>query len=398
MYAVKEAIITREHLPSVKDINIFYMDMRAYGKDFDKYVDSAKNKYGIGFIRSRVADISENQENGKLTIKYCDDKGNMTADEYDMVVLSVGLSPKKEIQPFFEKTGVKTDKYGFCWVNEMAPPMTSKAGLVACGAASGPKDIPETVVEASAAASEACKIANRMDVSMDEYSAYFAQEEQIPFRDVSKEPVRIGVFVCHCGINIGGYLSVNEVVEYAKTLPFVEYADQNLYTCSVDAQKIIAEKIKEYNLNRVVVASCTPRTHEPLFQAVLSKAGLNPYLFTMANIRDQCSWVHMDRYADATFKARELVKMAVGKVTFAKQLVKQKIEVRKSALVIGGGMAGITAALEIAGMGYKAYLVEKTGSLGGNAVRLNTSPSGRAYEGYIRKYIDEAMKNPLIDV
>ncbi len=398
MYAVKEAIITREHLPTVKDIDIFYMDMRAYGKDFDKYVDSAKSKYGIGFIRSRVADVSENRENGRLVVKFCDDRGNMTADEYDMVVLSVGLSPKKEIQKFFEKTGVKTDQYGFCWVNEMAPPLTSKAGLVACGAASGPKDIPETVVEASAAASEASKIAGKLEVNREEYSAYFVQEEQVPFRDVSKEPIRIGVFVCHCGINIGGYLSVNDVVEYAKTLPFVEYADQNLYTCSVDAQKIIAEKIKEYRLNRVVVASCTPRTHEPLFQAVLSKAGLNPYLFTMANIRDQCSWVHMEHYDDATFKARELVKMAVGKVTFARQLVKQKIEVKKSALVVGGGMAGITAALEIAGMGYKAYLVEKTGALGGNAARLHASPTGRFYDGYLRKYIEEVAKNPLIEV
>ncbi len=397
MYAIKEAIITREHLPAVKDIDIFYMDMRAYGKDFDKYIDSAKSKYGIGFIRSRVADVSENID-GKLNIKFCDPKGSMAVDEYDMVVLSVGLTPKKEIQRFFEKNGVKTDRYGFCWVNEMAPPMTSKTGVVACGAASGPKDIPETVVEASAAASEASKIANTLEVSMEEYSSYFVQEEQAPFRDVSKEPIRIGVFVCHCGINIGGYLSVNDVVEYAKTLPFVEYADQNLYTCSVDAQKNIAEKIKEYDLNRVVVASCTPRTHEPLFQTVLSKAGLNPYLFTMANIRDQCSWVHMDRYADATYKARELVKMAVGKVTFARQLVKQKIEVRKAALVIGGGMAGIAAALEIAGMGYKVYLVEKTGSLGGNAARLNTSPSGRQYEGYIRKYIEDVAKNPLIEV
>ncbi|NJD03769.1 MAG: 4Fe-4S ferredoxin, partial [Ruminiclostridium sp.] len=167
MYAVKEAIITREHLPTVKDINIFYMDMRAYGKDIDKYVDSAKNKYGIGFIRSRVADVSENKENGKLNVKFCNDKGGMTADEYDMVVLSVGLSPKKEIQAFFGETGVKTDKYGFCWVNEMAPPLTSKTGLVVCGAASGPKDIPETVVEASAAASEASRIANRLDVSRD---------------------------------------------------------------------------------------------------------------------------------------------------------------------------------------------------------------------------------------
>lgn len=398
MYAVKEAIITKEHLPTVKDINIFYMDIRAYGKDFDKYIDSARNKYGIGFVKSRVADVTENEENGRLIIKYCDENGNVAADEYDMVVLSVGLTPKPEIRALFEKTGIKTDKYGFCWVNEMAPPKTSVDGIAACGVSAGPKDIPETVVEASAAASEASRIACAVDVDLKDYRAYFSEEEEVEIRDVSKEPIRIGVFVCHCGVNIGGYLNVKAVVEYAKTLPFVEYSTDNLYTCSVDAQKLIAEKIKEYDLNRVVVASCTPRTHEPLFQSVLVKAGLNPYLFTMANIRDQCSWVHMDRHDDATAKAKDLVRMAVGKVTFARQLTRQKIEVKKSALVIGGGMAGITAALEIAGIGYKVYLVEKTGSLGGKALSMGYSPTGRSYGSYIRKYIDDVMNNPLIEI
>jgi heterodisulfide reductase subunit A-like polyferredoxin len=398
MYAVKEAIITKEHLPSVRDIDIFNMDIRAYGKDFDKYIDSAENKYGIGFIRSRISGIERRDHTGKLIVSYCDEAGERASGEYDMVVLSVGMIPKEGFAGLLQDVGIKTDRYGFCWVNEMSPPMTSKYGVSVCGAASGPKDIPETVIEASAAASEASKIAFATPGDTDKIMRYFEKEEPVEMRDVSKEPVRTGVFVCHCGVNIGGYVDVNAVVEYAKTLPFVEYADQNLYTCSVDAQKLIAEKIVEYKLNRVVVASCTPRTHEPLFQSVLMKAGLNPYLFTMANIRDQCSWVHMDRWDDATQKAKDLVRMAVGRVIHAKQLEKQKVEVTKSALVLGGGVAGMTAALEIAGMGYGVHLVEKSPELGGNARKLNASPTGRYYEGYINEYVDKCMNNPLIDV
>jgi len=398
MYAVKEAVITREHLPGVKEIDIFYMDMRAYGKDFDRYVDSAKNKYGIKFIKSRVADITRNNENGSLVVKYGDDSGAFAQKEYDLVVLSAGLAAKPDIRPLFDAAEIKADRFGFCWVNEMDPPNTSVEGILACGAAAGPKDIPETVTEASAAASEAGKTANKREADLKDYAAYFKEEEPAEIADVSKEPARIGVFVCHCGINIGGYVDVNAVTEYAKTLPHVEYSGQNLYTCSVDAQKTIIEKIKEHKLNRVVVASCTPRTHEPLFRSVLAKAGLNPYLFTMANIRDQCSWVHMDRRDDATDKAKDLVKMAVGKALFTRQLVRQKVEVEKSALVIGAGMAGIAAALELAGKGFKVYLAEKTGAIGGNSLKLAKSPAGRMYGDYIKERIGRVFGNPLIEV
>ncbi|NLC68824.1 MAG: FAD-dependent oxidoreductase [Clostridiaceae bacterium] len=411
MYAVKEAIITKEHLPSVKEVNIFYMDMRAYGKDFDKYISTAKDKYGVGFIRSRGAGISRNDRNGKLVVEYCDENGNACVDEYDMVVLSTGLKPAKSMKQLLGKSRVKTDRYGFVWVDETNPPKTSAEGILACGASAGPKDIPETVVEASAAAAAAAGIAGNtrgkageVDANVPgnfyEYilSQYFKAEENIPERDVSKEPVRIGVFICHCGVNIGGYVDVKAVVEYARTLPYVEYAEDNLYTCSVDSQKAIADKIKEYGLNRVVVASCTPRTHEPLFQGVLKKAGLNPYLFSMANIRDQCSWVHMYRYEDATEKSKDLVRMAVSRAIHARQLTRQKIDVTKSALVIGGGMAGMTAALEIASMGYKVYLVEKKGRLGGNAARLNVMPSGRPAGNYVNRYINEVLSNKLIEV
>lgn len=398
MYAVKEAMITKEHLPSVKDIDIFYMDMRAYGKDFDKYIDSAQSKYGIGFVRSRVSDVGMDSGSGQLIVRHCDEKGNVAAGEYDMVVLSVGLSPKKDMKQLFDKSGLKTDKYGFCWVSEMQSPKTSRDGILACGAAAGPKDIPETVVEASAAASEASKIAGNSIVDIKNYSRFFQEEEEVVQRDVSREPVRIGVFPCHCGVNIGGFLDIKAVVEYAKTLPYVVHAEEFLYTCSVDSQKVIAERIKEYNLNRVVVASCTPRTHEPLFQGVLVKAGLNPYLFTMANIRDQCSWVHMNFWNEGTEKAKDLVRMAVGKAVNARQLTKQKIDVTKSALVIGGGVAGMTAALEIAQMGYKVFLIEKTGSLGGNAAKLNSSFTGRPVDNHVGSMIDEVMNNSLIEV
>ena len=399
MYAVKEAEITKEHLTTVKDIDIYYMDMRAYGKDFDKYVDSAKSKYGINFIRSRVAEADRDEVTGDILLKSCGADGAVREEAYDMVVLSVGIVPKKENAALFDKLQVKTDRYGFIWTNEMTAPLTSREGIMACGAAAGPKDIPETVIEASAAAAGAAKVANRIDVDLyKDYAAFFQEEPEVPMRDVSKEPIRIGVFVCHCGVNIGGYLTVKDVVAYARTLPFVAFAEEGLYTCSVDFQKVISDKILEYNLNRVVVASCTPRTHEPLFQSVLRKSGLNPYLFGMANIRDQCSWVHMEDYDKATQKAKELVRMAVGKVTFAKQLTRKKLDVHKDALVIGGGIAGLTAARELSGMGYKVHLVDKADRLGGKMRYLNTSMFGRPLRGYLDKYVSDTMDDPNITV
>jgi heterodisulfide reductase subunit A len=392
-------MITKEHLPSVKDIDIYYMDMRAFGKDFDKYIDSAKSKYNIGFIRSRIGKIEENPKTGCLALEYVSESGEGTSAEYDMIVLSVGMKPKAANVKLLSETGVKTDKFGFIWTNEFNSPVTTKDGVYACGVAAGPKDIPETVIEASAAASAAAKTAQSRETDLyGDYSEFFKEEPLPPMRDVSKEPVKIGVFLCHCGVNIGGYVSVAAIVEYAKTLPFVVFAEQFLYTCSVDSQKIIADKIEEHGLNRVVVASCTPRTHEPLFQGVLVKAGLNPYLFAMANIRDQCSWVHMDNNEIATYKAKELVRMAVGKVTFARQLTRKKINVTKSALVIGGGIAGMSAALDIAGMGYPVHLVERTGALGGNAARFVTSNLGRPVFPYLNEIIDKVNNNPLITI
>ena len=397
MYAVKEAIITREHLHGIKNIDIFYMDIRAYGKDFDRYVDSAKDKYGIGFIRSRISDITRNEETGKLLIKFCDEKGNYSVAEYDMAVLSVGMSPDSKMRQVYEKAGVKMERHGFIWVDEMNAPKTSLKSVLACGAVAGPKDIPETVVEASAAASEAAKAAGQGEAEAD-YGDAFKIAEEPEIRDVSKQPARIGVFVCHCGQNIAGYLDVKEVAKYAKTLPGVAYATDMLYACSVDSQKTIADRVQKSGLTRVVIASCSPRTHEPLFRDAVAKAGLNPYLVTMANIRDQCSWVHMDDWEAATEKAKDLVRMAVGRSVPARQLYGGSVDVTKSVLVIGGGGAGMTAALEIAGMGYKAYIAEKSDVLGGNARKLDSTFSGRPVQSSVERMIARVEKNDLIEV
>jgi heterodisulfide reductase subunit A len=333
MYAVKEAQITKEHLPSVEDIHIYYMDMRAYGKDFDRYIQSGKDKYGIKFIRSRASGV-EMLDDGRLKLKSTLPDGTRTEDVYDMIVLASGFKANPETVEMFKKAGIKTDRYGFVHCDEFGAPDTSVDGIFACGAASGPKDIPETVAEASAAAAAAAKIANTGEMKEEEFAKYFDAGEEVPIRDVSNEPIRMGVFICRCGVNIGGYVDVPDVCEYIRTLPFVVHVEDSLYTCSVDAQKNMMDLIEKHNLNRVVVASCTPRTHEPLFQSVLKKTGLNPYLFNMSNIRDQCSWVHMDDKNAATKKAKELVRMAVGKGLLAVALQRKKIPVEHSAMVL----------------------------------------------------------------
>ncbi|MEM2249574.1 MAG: FAD-dependent oxidoreductase, partial [Candidatus Bathyarchaeia archaeon] len=330
MYSIKEAIIAKEHVPTKLDCTIFYMDIRAYGKEFDAYYKRAQEEYGIRFVRSRVASITEDPATGNLFVHYVGEDETPRVEEFDMVVLSTGMQPPKNVEKLAKALGIKLNKYKFCETGAFTPLETSKPGVFVCGAFSSPKDIPESVAQASGAAAKA------MAIIAPERGKLVAVKEYPPERDVSQEEPRIGVFICHCGINIGGIVRVPEVVEYAKTLPNVVYAEDNLYTCSDDTQKRIREKIKEYNLNRVVVASCTPRTHEPLFRETVREAGLNPYLFEMANIRDQCSWVHMHEPDAATEKAKDLVRSVVAKARLLKPLKNPTVNVTPAALVIGG--------------------------------------------------------------
>jgi heterodisulfide reductase subunit A len=359
MYGMKEAVIAKEHTTSKLDATIFYMDMRSYGKEFDAYRNRAEDEYGIRFVRSRVAGVTEDPKTADLHVHYVENE-NPKTEEFDMIVLSTGMQPPKNVEKLAENLGIKLNKYKFCETEAFSPMETSKPGIFTCGAFSAPKDIPESVAQASGAAAKA------MSIIASERGTLTTLKEYPTQRDVSKEEPRIGVFVCHCGINIGGVVNVPAVVEYAKTLPNVVYAEANLYTCSQDTQKLITEKIKQNKLNRVIVASCTPRTHEPLFRETVQEAGLNQYLFEMTNIRDQCSWVHMHEPKEATKKAKDLVRSVVAKAKLMKPLEKPLINITPVALVIGGGVSGMTAALELSKQGFHVHLVEKEKELGGH--------------------------------
>ena len=391
MYGMKEAVIAKEHAPIDLDLTIFYMDLRAYGKEFDAYYNRAKEEWGIRFVRSRVAGVTEDPLTHNLFLHYVED-GTPKTEEFGMVVLSIGMKPPKNVETLAKALGIELNKYKFCQTKYFTPLETSKPGIFVCGAFSAPKDIPESVAQASGAAAKA------MSLIASERGKLVTIKEYPPERDVSQEEPRIGVFVCHCGINIGGVVNVPEVVEYAKTLPNVVYAEANLYTCSQDTQKLIREKIQQYNLNRVVVASCTPRTHEPLFRETVREAGLNPYLFEMANIRDQCSWVHMHEPEKATEKAKDLVRSVVAKARLLKPLKKPEISVTPVGLVMGGGVSGMTAALELANQGFEVHLVERENELGGHLRKIYYLLEGEDPKEMLNSLVEAVTRNDKIHV
>ena len=390
MYATKEAIIAKEHSPDL-DCTIFYIDMRAYGKGFDAYFERAK-ELGVRYIRCYPSSIKEINETKDLKITYQNDDGDITSEKFNMVVLSTGMRAPAEVKEMAAKFGIDLNGHGFAQTEGFAPVETSKPGVYVCGPFAGPKDIPETVTEASAGASKA------MAFLKEERATLITHKEYPPEKDVTGQEPRIGVFICHCGKNIGGYADVPSIVEYAKTLPDVVYAEDNLYTCSTDAQEKISNLIKEHDLNRVVIASCSPRTHEPLFRDTCRQAGLNEYLFEMANIRDQCTWVHMHEPEAATLKSKDLVRMAVAKARMLEPLYKSSLKVNHNALVIGGGLAGMTAALNLAEQGFKTHLVEKEKDLGGNFRHIHGLLNGGNTEQKLAEMIDKVNSHPNIDV
>jgi len=391
MYATKEAVIAREHMAHVEP-TIFYMDMRAYGKDFDKYVERAREEHGVRYVRHMVSLIREDPHTNNLLVRYEAENGGMVEEEFDLVVLSVGFEPSLGVRDLADRLGIELNGYGFCKTDPLSPLSTSRPGIFVCGTFSGPKDIPETVMQASGAAAAAG------GVLASARGTLVKKKEYPPERDIRGEPPRIGVFICFCGINIGGVVNVAEVVDYARTLPNVVYVESNLYTCSQDTQEGIKEKIETHGLNRVIVASCSPRTHEPLFQETIREAGLNRYLFEMANIRDQCSWVHMHRPQAATEKAKDLVRMAVAKTRGLAPLPRYPLDVIPRGLVIGGGLAGMTAALALADAGFETYLVEKDRELGGILRHIYYTLEKDGIQAYLRELVDRVQAHPLIGV
>lgn len=387
MYAVKEAAIAHEHQPDL-DLSIFYNDVRAFGKGFESYYENAK-KTGVHFIKSIISSVRENPQTHNLLLSFVTDNG-VKEEEYDMVVLSVGLRVPEKIRQLAGRLGLSLDHYGFCRTDEFESTQSSRPGVFVCGVFQGPKDVPETVMQASAAAAASSAMLNATRGTLVKDKTYPVE------RDVSGEPPRIGVFVCHCGTNIGSVVNVKEVVEYAKTLANVVVAEENLYACASDAQEHMKQIIQKNGLNRVVVSSCTPRTHEPLFQETIKEAGLNRYLFTMTNIRDQCSWVHQQEKLAATEKSKDLTRQAIAKARVTEALKESAVAVNPVGLVVGGGVSGMHAALGLAAQGYEVHLVEKEKELGGMALRLHFTLAGDDVQAYLKDLIAKVTGNPLI--
>ncbi len=393
MYAIKEAVIAMEHASGPLEAVIFNMDMRTYGKDFEKYYTRARDEYGVRFEKSRIFSVEPmHDESGDLFIRYAREDGSIGEEVFDLVVLSVGLEAGCGTEELARVSGIELNQHGFCKIGDLRLGITSRPGIFAAGVFAGPKDIPETVIEASAAAGHASGLlaaARGTCTKVKEYP---------PEKPVGDGPPRIGVFVCNCGINIGSVVDVPGTVEYAKTLPNVVFAREFLFTCSQDSIEKIKDAIAEHDLTRVVVASCTPRTHAPLFQSALREAGLNPYLYEHVNIREHSSWVHRNNPVAATAKAKDLVRMAVAKVALLKPVQPVYTLIKPTALVVGGGAAGITAALSLARQGFEVHLVEKTGQLGGHLASVHYTLEGGDTQKLLSQLIEQVRENPRITV
>ncbi len=389
MYAIKEAVIAKDHAPGLST-SIFYMDMRTHGKEFDRYMERAKSDSGVRFVRCKVNGVEPDGKSGDLRLSYVNEQGRQIEEYYDLVVLSVGLQTSKQVLQLSDTAGIRLTADKFAATSDFAPVTTSREGIYTCGAFSGPKDIPQSVVEGSAAAAAVAQVLapSRHQLSTE---PVFPVE-----KDVSSEDPRLGIFVCHCGSNIAGVVDVAAVEEYAATLPNVVYVERNLFSCSQDTQDMIMKRIQEQNLNRIVIAACTPRTHEPLFRETLKSAGLNEYLVEMANIRNHNSWVHSGDPKMATAKAKDLVRMAAAKVTYGTSLHPISVPITQKGLIIGGGVAGMTAALNMAEQGFEVHIVERTDILGGNALHLKDTWSGEHIPGRLAKLIDAVVWNDKI--
>jgi len=390
MYAIKEAVISMEHSKEPLETTIFYMDMRTYGKDFELYYNRAK-ELGVRFVRCRVHSLDP-APGDNVKVNYVTEDGQFMSETFDLVALSVGFQVGGEVINLAHKLGIDMTQHQLAKTEPFTPVQTSKPGIYVCGTFQAPKDIPQSVMEASAAAGGCIAALGDVKWTMTK------TKELPPQVDRSQERPRIGVFICNCGINIGGLLSVPALKEYAATLPNVVMVDDNLFTCSQDTQDKMLQVIKEQNLNRVVVAACTPLTHEPLFRETIMDAGLNKYMFEMANIRNQDTWVHMKEYDAATEKAKHLIKMAVARASVLKPLVEKPLNIVPRALVVGGGIAGMNAALNLADQGFSTILVEKDTELGGVARRIHHTIEGMDVPSYLADLVKKVKSHDKIEL
>jgi len=390
-YTQKQVILTKDHEPDA-ECTVFHNDIRSYSKDFERFYRRAQDLPGVRFVRSYTSIVREVPGSGNVVVRYSTPDQGIKEEEFDMVVLSVGLNPPQDYERIAAKFGISLDGHSFCETSDENPLATSRPGIFASGAFMGPTDIPESVYSASGAVSKCGELMN--------YRRGRLAEERVypPERDVSAQEPKIGVFVCHCGANIGSVVDVPSAVEYASGLPFVVHAQEQLFSCATNSAQEITDMIKEKGINRVVIAACSPRTLEALFRDTLREAGLNQYYLEMANIREHCSWVHSRQKENATQKAKDIIRMSVARARRLEPLKEFDLPVNDTALVVGGGIAGMTCALSIADQGHDVYLVEKKPVLGGMARKIHTTLEGMDVKSFLDDLIKRIYSNQRIHV
>ena len=390
-YIQKQVILTKDHDADAEAV-IFHNDIRSYGKDFERFYKRAENLSGVSFVRSYVSVSGEDPETKNITVRYAQEGGGVKEEEFDLVVLGVGLTPPANVEGLAAQFGVDLNDHGFCKTDETDPIRTSRPGVYISGAFSGPIDIPESVITASGANALTGEL-------LEARKGRLARDRVYPEeRDVTEEEPRVGVFACHCGANIGRVVDVPGLVEYAGGLDHVAHAEEGLFICSTDAAEQISNTIRDKKLNRVVVAACTPKTHEPLFRDTLREGGINQYFFDMANIREHCSWVHSKQKEEATAKAKDIVRMSVARTVNLEPLQEFDLPVNHRCLVVGGGVAGMTSALAVAKQGFEVHLVEKAHDLGGMARRVRRTLEGLDVQTYVNDLIRQVYRHQLIRV
>ena len=390
-YTQKQVILTKDHNADA-DCTIFHNDIRSYGKDFERFYERAANLPDVRFVRSYTSIVREDPVTKNVTVRYATPDAGVKEEEFDMVVLSVGLNPPADSEDLANKFDIELNEHGFCKGDPANPILTTKRGIFVSGAFQGPTDIPESVFSASGAGSQCGELLERRRGKLAKERIYPAE------RDVSQEEPRIGVFVCHCGANIGRVVDVPSTVEYALSLPNVVYAQEQLFSCATNSAQEITDITREKGLNRVVIAACSPRTLEPLFRDTLREAGINQYFLDMANIREHNSWVHSKEKEAATQKAKDIIRMSVARSAGLEPLQEYELPVDKRALVVGGGIAGMSCALSIADQGHEVYLVEKDKDLGGMARKLHATLEGMDVQAYLKDLIHKVYQHQSIHV
>jgi heterodisulfide reductase subunit A len=389
MASLKEALVAREISAPGLSSTIFYMDIRAQGKGHEGYLEQARD-HGVSLVRSRVTAVTP-QTDGGVLVRYTDAHGRPQEQPFDMAVLSIGLRPGLKMSTSARRLGLEVNEHGFIAASPLIPVSTTRQGVLVCGTAREPMDIPDSVTTASAAAAAASRLlttARRI---------WAPKAKPVPSR-ATDFPPRIGVFLCHCGTNIAKTIDLTKLAATVAGLPGVAHVEDNLFSCAVESTGRMRETIRALGLNRLVVAACSPRTHEGVFRDVLAGAGLNPGYFTMANIREQCAWIHQGDPEAALAKAVDLIAMAVGRATRLTPIQPLSIPVTPRALVLGGGVAGMSAALTLADQGFHTYLVERENALGGLARDLFFTLEGPDPQEFLHQMQAMVYSHPNIEV